>query len=38
MTEFALYLDDGGTSRRPAFLVVAGNIATESQSLAFESK
>jgi hypothetical protein len=36
MTEFALYLDDGGHPNDQPFLVVAGYIATESQWLAFE--
>jgi hypothetical protein len=36
VTEFALYLDDGGHPDDQPFLVVAGYVATESQWLAFE--
>jgi hypothetical protein len=36
MTEYALYLDDGGHPDDQPFLVVAGYVASESQWLAFE--
>ena len=36
MTEFALYLDDGGHPDDQPFLVVAGYVASEAQWLAFE--
>jgi hypothetical protein len=38
MTEFALYLDDGGHPDDQPFVVVAGYVATESQWLAFEPR
>jgi hypothetical protein len=38
MTEFALYLDDGGHPSDQPYLVVAGYVAAESQWLAFEPK
>jgi hypothetical protein len=36
MTDFALYLDDGGHPDDQPFVVVAGYVATESQWIAFE--
>ena len=36
MTEYALYLDDGGHPNDQPFLVVAGYVSTESKWLAFE--
>lgn len=36
MTEYALYLDDGGHPSDQPFVVVAGYVASESQWLAFE--
>jgi hypothetical protein len=38
MTDFSLYLDDGGHPDDQPFLVVAGYVATESQWLAFEQQ
>ena len=38
MTEYALYLDDGGHPDDQPFLVVAGYVATKSQWLKFEEQ